>query len=93
MLEVLIMHGRLKFSLEVVDGDRLGKLAIPFSQVANWLNLLTSPHYDIQIVHTEQAQDGVTIYFDACEVMYWYIGDRANCEHSFQERSRLPLAS
>lgn len=87
------MHGRLKFSLEVVDGDRLGKLVIPFSQVAPWLNLLTSPHYDTQIVHTEQEQDGVTIYFDACDAMYWYIGDRANSERSLPERSRLPLAS
>lgn len=66
----------LKFSLELVDGDRLGKLTIPFTQLAEWLNLLTSPHYGVAIVHTEQGTIGVTIYFEASEVLYWYISDR-----------------
>lgn len=65
------MPFELKFSLEMIDGDRLGRLTVPFTQIANWLNVLTSPHYDIQIVHTEQEQEGVTIYFEACEAVYW----------------------
>jgi len=87
------MQSELKFSLETIDGDRLGKLVVPFGQVANWLNLLTSPHYDIQIVHTEQEWDGITIYFDACEAMYWYVSDRANGKVWEAKPSLLPLAS
>lgn len=72
------MPSELRFSLEIVDGDRLGKLMIPFPEIANWLNLLTSPHYEIQILHTEQMEECLAIYFDACEAMYWYISDRVN---------------
>jgi hypothetical protein len=61
------MYTSLEFSLEVVDGDCLGRLFIPFSQIARWLNFLTSPHYGVQIVYTEQASEGVMIYFDAYE--------------------------
>ncbi len=87
------MQARLKFSLEIVDGDRCGKLNVPFTQVAQWLNLLTAPHYDVQILHTEQEREGVTIYFSADEAMYWYIGDRANLEGMPFEPSYWQLAS
>lgn len=87
------MQSELRFSLEIVDGDRLGKLLVPFAQIANWLNLLTSPHYEIQIVHTEQVAHGVAIYFDACEAMYWYVSDRVNTESRYSSSSLMPLAS
>lgn len=88
-----MMQAELKFSLEVVDGDQLGKLNIPFTQVARWFNVLTSPHYNVQILHTEQDWDGVTIYFAADEAMYWYVSDRANSEISSLEPSSWRLAS
>lgn len=87
------MQSDLRFSLEIVDGDRLGKLIIPFPEIAHWLNLLTSPHYEIQILHTEQCDAGVAIYFDACEAMYWYINDRVNAETCTAVPALMLLAS
>jgi len=87
------MQSELKFSLEIVDGDRLGKLVVPFAQIASWLNILTSPHYEIQVVHTEQSDNTVTIYFDACEAVYWYVSDRVHAESRYPMPSILPLAS
>lgn len=89
------MQPALKFSLEIVDGERLGKLAVPYVQVARWLNFLTSPHYGAQIIFTEQGKDGVTIYFDACEGMYSYLDDRIHPDRAMRqpESTPLPLAS
>ncbi|PSB24779.1 hypothetical protein [Stenomitos frigidus] len=70
------MQPALKFSLEIVDGERLGKLSVPYIHVARWLNFITSPHYGAQIIFSEQDREGVTIYFDACEGMYSYLSDR-----------------
>lgn len=88
------MHAGLKFSLEVVNGDRLGRLVVPFPQMARWLNFLTSPHYGAQIVYTEQGVENVTIYFDAYEEVYSYLGDRLNNESRLpQPEYAFPLAS
>ncbi len=89
------MHAGLKFSLELVDGERLGKLAVPHTQMACWLNFLTAPHYGAQIIFAEQGCDGVTIYFDACEGMYGYLSDRINGDRTVyhSDPARLPLAS
>lgn len=88
------MHAGLKFSLEVVNGDRLGRLVVPFPQMARWLNFLTSPHYGAQIVYTEQGVENLTIYFDAYEEVYSYLGDRLSNESSpTQPEYSLPLAS
>ncbi len=89
------MHAGLKFSLEMVDGSCLGKLIVPFPQIARWLNFLTSPHYGVQIIYTEQGAEAVTIYFDAYEEVYEYLCDRlrAKPESTYQEMESLPLAS
>ncbi len=87
------MYTSLEFSLEVVDGHCLGRLFIPFSQIARWLNFLTSPHYSVQIVYTEQASEGVMIYFDAYEEIYDYLSDRVPAEaKGFAQQSPLLLA-
>lgn len=86
------MHTALKFSLEMVDGERLGKLAVPYTQVARWLNFLTSPHYGAQIIFAEQGREGVTIYFDACEGMYSYLSDRFNLDRATHPPEPTPLA-
>jgi hypothetical protein len=88
------MQPALKFSLEIVDGERLGKLSVPYIHVARWLNFLTSPHYGAQIIFAEQGREGLTIYFDACEGMYSYLTDRIHPESkaSHQEAS-FALAS
>jgi hypothetical protein len=88
------MQPALKFSLEIVDGERLGKLSVPYSHVARWLNFLTSPHYGAQIIFAEQGREGLTIYFDACEGMYSYLRDRINPEPKVTHReASLAMAS
>ncbi|MBW4468793.1 MAG: hypothetical protein KME45_00110 [Stenomitos rutilans HA7619-LM2] len=88
------MQPALNFSLEIVDGERLGKLAVPYVQMARWLNFLTSPHYGAEIIFAEQGRDGVTIYFDACEGMYSYLSDRIHPEAKAPQReASLPIAS
>jgi hypothetical protein len=72
----------LRFSLETVDGDRLGRLFVPFSQVAQWLNFLVSPHYGVQVISAEQGINGIDIYFQACEGFYGYLEDRVQAEIS-----------
>lgn len=86
------MQPALKFSLEIVDGERLGKLAVPYVQVARWLNFLTSPHYGAQIIFAEQGREGVTIYFDACEGMYSYLSDRLNPDRVARQPEPASLA-
>lgn len=86
------MQTALKFSLEIVDGERLGKLAVPYMQVARWLNFLTSPHYGAQIIFAEQGKEGVTIYFDACEGMYSYLSDRLHPDRATHQPEPTPLA-
>lgn len=86
------MHVALKFSLETVDGERLGKLAVPHHQVARWLNFLTSPHYGAHIIFAEQGKEDVTIYFDACEGMYAYLGDRINGDRASSAPKPISLA-
>ena len=86
------MQPALKFSLEIVDGERLGKLAVPYVQVARWLNFLTSPHYGAQIIFAEQGRESVTIYFDACEGMYSYLSDRLNLDRTAHPSESIPLA-
>ena len=85
------MYPGLKFSFETVDGDRLGKLAVPYPQLARWLNFLTSPHYGVQIVYTEQDSERVTIYFDASEGIYHYLSDRLAIESHQSQADAVPL--
>ena len=86
------MQSALNFSLEIVDGERLGKLAVPYVQVARWLNFLTSPHYGAQIIFAEQTKEGVTIYFDACEGMYSYLNDRLHVDRATRQAEPTSLA-
>ncbi|MBW4690261.1 MAG: hypothetical protein KME27_00680 [Lyngbya sp. HA4199-MV5] len=86
------MQPALNFSLEIVDGERLGKLAVPYVQVARWLNFLTSPHYGAQIIFAEQGREGVTIYFDACEGMYSYLDDRLHPNRATRQPETASLA-
>ena len=69
------MDARVKFSLEMVDGCYFGKMVLPFAQVANWLNFLTTPHYDIEILQSESVESGIVIWFQASEWLYWYLGE------------------
>ncbi|MGF1513997.1 MAG: hypothetical protein ACFB5Z_09930 [Elainellaceae cyanobacterium] len=64
------------FSVETVDGDRLGRLSVSYGQIADWLNFLSAPHYDVAIVAAEQDQRGVDLYFDASEGVYLYLETR-----------------
>ena len=61
------------FSVEVVDGYRLGCLQVPLPQVADWLNFLVTPHYQADIISAEQRGDRLQIYFEANEGVYTYL--------------------
>lgn len=72
------MHSSLQFSVEIVDGYRLGRLGIPCSQIADWLNFLVAPQYAAEIVSAEQTHERVDIYFQANEGVYLYLDMRLN---------------
>lgn len=61
------------FGIEVVDGYRLGRLKVPVTQVADWLNFLVTPHYRADIVSAEQEGDRLNLYFEANEGLYTYL--------------------
>lgn len=84
------MHPNLCFSTELVDGCRLGRLWVPFSQVADWLNFLIAPHYDVEILAVEQGLDYISISFQASEGVYLYLDRSLN---SSLTPSELALAS
>jgi hypothetical protein len=68
----------LQFSVETIDGYRLGKLAVPYSQIADWLNFLVAPQYRAEIISAEQCKDYVEIYFQSSEGLYLYLDMRLN---------------
>lgn len=72
------MNSPLQFSVETVDGCRLGKLGVPSSQIADWLNFLINPQYQAEIVAAEQNQEWIDIYFQASEGLYLYLDARLN---------------
>ena len=65
-----------QFSVETIDGNRLGKLGVPLSQISDWLNFLVTPHYQAEIISAEQEQDWISIYFEAGEGLYTYLDQR-----------------
>ncbi|MDJ0704760.1 MAG: hypothetical protein QNJ46_15870 [Leptolyngbyaceae cyanobacterium MO_188.B28] len=65
-----------QFSIETVDGARLGKLGVPLFQISDWLNFLVTPHYQAEIISTEQEHDWIEIYFEAGEGLYAYLDGR-----------------
>ena len=79
-LEDIVMHFPIQFSIETIDGHRLGKLFIPHTQIAEWLNFLVAPQYQADIVAAEQRKGGVEIYFEASEGLYLYLEMRVNCD-------------
>ncbi|MEO0406951.1 MAG: hypothetical protein AAF289_06330 [Cyanobacteria bacterium P01_A01_bin.135] len=66
------------FSVETVDGCRLGRLSVPYTQIADWLNFLSAPHYDAEIISAQQDQRGVDLYFDASDGVYLYLETALN---------------
>jgi hypothetical protein len=75
------MQPSATFSVETIDGDRFGKLKIPYTQVADWLNFLVAPQYQAEIIAAEQQRGGIDIYFYASEGVYLYLDMRLNrCE-------------
>jgi hypothetical protein len=65
-----------QFQVETVDGDRIGCLTVPMPQVADWLNFLVTPHYQVEIIAAEQGRQGLAIYFGASEGLYAYLEAR-----------------
>lgn len=68
----------LAFTVETVDGYRLGRLSVPLPHIADWLNFLATPHYRADIISAEQGRDRVTLYFEASEGLYAYLDARLN---------------
>ena len=65
-----------QFTVETIDGARLGKLGVPLPQISDWLNFLITPHYQAEIISAEQEQDWINIYFEAGEGLYAYLDRR-----------------
>ncbi|MBD1909302.1 MULTISPECIES: hypothetical protein [unclassified Leptolyngbya] len=81
------MHPSPCFSTELVDGCCLGRLHVPFSEIADWLNFLIMPHYQVDILAVEQAVDHISISFQANEGVYLYL------ERFLNASSDMALAS
>ncbi|MDB9526857.1 hypothetical protein PN498_12730 [Oscillatoria sp. CS-180] len=64
------------FRVEVIDGYRLGRLKVPATQAADWLNFLVTPHYRADIVSAEQDGDRLSLYFEASEGLYTYLENK-----------------
>ncbi|MEM0979648.1 MAG: hypothetical protein AAGH78_05170 [Cyanobacteria bacterium P01_H01_bin.58] len=73
-----MMCQQASFSVEVVDGDRLGRLWVPTRQIADWINFLATPHYRAEIVSAEQVSDCLSLYFEASEGLYTYLEAKLN---------------
>lgn len=84
------MHAGLRFSQEMIDGDRFGKLVVPYAQIAHWINFLASPHYGAHVVFAEQNPYGVEIYFQGCEGLYSYLERRVNADPRGDAAEILP---
>jgi hypothetical protein len=74
------MHFSVRFCVETIDGDRFGKLSIPQTHIADWLNFLVSPQYQAEIISAEQDRESLSIYFKASEGLYLYLDMRLNQE-------------
>lgn len=74
----LTTHQNAAFAVETVDGYRLGRLQVPMPQVADWLNFLVTPHYQMDIISAEQGCDRLSIYFAASEGVYAYLDAQLN---------------
>ncbi|MBD2093600.1 hypothetical protein H6F90_00325 [Trichocoleus sp. FACHB-591] len=77
------MSTQLEFSVESIDGSRLGKLSVPTQKVADWINFLVSPKQGAQIVSARQDEDYLTLYFQGDEGLYAYLDGRFNCRIGF----------
>lgn len=64
------------FTVEWVDGFPLGRLWIPLSQAADWINFLVTPHYQVEIIAAEQDAEVLSICFEASEGLYSYLEGR-----------------
>lgn len=67
------------FSVETIDGHDLGRLTVPLTSIADWLNFLASPQYRTHLVSAEQSADHVDLYFQASDGVYLYLDVRLNC--------------
>jgi hypothetical protein len=65
-----------RFVVEMIDGARTGKLTVPLTQTADWINFLVTPHYRAEIIAAEQTRQGIEIYFAAGEGLYAYLEGR-----------------
>ncbi|MBW4519649.1 MAG: hypothetical protein KME16_08105 [Scytolyngbya sp. HA4215-MV1] len=55
------------------EGGRLGKLDVPNRKVADWINFLVSPRQQVHIISAESRRGGLTICFQASDVLYAYL--------------------
>jgi hypothetical protein len=73
------MSTQLEFSVESIDGSRLGKLSVPVQKAADWINFLVSPKQGAQIISARQDDAWLTLYFQGDEGLYAYLDGRFNC--------------
>ncbi|MBD1824394.1 hypothetical protein H6F51_18140 [Cyanobacteria bacterium FACHB-DQ100] len=74
------MFAEPEFVIEVCDGVRLGRLYLPFKDIAEWMNFLLEPQQQSQIVLVQQHSQGISLYFHGSERIYAYLDGRFNCQ-------------
>lgn len=69
-----------EFSIETCDETRLGRLSLPGHHIAEWINFLLETQHQSKIILAQQHSQGITLYFQASERVYAYLGGRFNCQ-------------
>jgi hypothetical protein len=83
LVQSLPMSTQPEFSVESIDGSRLGKLSVPVQKAADWINFLVSPKQGAQIISARQGDAWLTLYFQGDEGLYAYLDGRFNCQIGF----------
>lgn len=68
----------IRFSKTTLHDTELGKIEIPNKKIAAWINFLTAPKQQAQIISADQQRNGLILYFQAPESLYAYLDHRIN---------------
>ncbi len=71
---------QIYFSIETVDGSRIGKLNVPHPKIADWINFLVSPRQEANIISATPYPDRIVLYFQGNENLYAYLDGHINAE-------------
>ncbi|MBF2077138.1 MAG: hypothetical protein IGR76_01095 [Synechococcales cyanobacterium T60_A2020_003] len=78
----------IRFSKTTLHDTELGKIEIPNKKIAVWINFLTAPKQQAQIISADQQRNGLILYFQAPDNLYTYLDHRINGEHADEPPSK-----